>query len=289
MTVYIELTSAGADTGPFNLYSNVDLYTSAFEVGVSRLDLTNGYTSNVVPNETTSIRIKSSGNCINYIDIKVDTSNNPFACDTLGGASSFGILAGTTITNTGSTTIAGNLGLYPGNSVVGFPPGTITGEYYVNSTIASNSLNDANNAFTCLNSLSTTGSVGANIGGTAITPGIYSVSDTLTITGIVTLDGLGDPNAVFIFQIPSTFNPAAGAIVELIDDARPGNVYWLVGSSATLGAGSVIVGNIIASDSITINSGVTLTGRAFALTGSMILDTSNITSAVCTINPCSIL
>jgi hypothetical protein len=74
MTVYIELTTAGADTGPFNLYSNVDLYTSAFEVGVSKIDLTSGYTSNIVPNGTTAIRIKSSGSCIDYVDIKVDTT-----------------------------------------------------------------------------------------------------------------------------------------------------------------------------------------------------------------------
>lgn len=285
MTVLITLTTAGADSGPFNLYSNLDGYTSSFESGVSKASLLAGYPSALVPDYTTTVRVKSNGLCTNYIDIILDPPT-PYVCDTLGSSSSFSILAATTVTNSGGTTIIGDLGLYPGTSVTGFPPGTISGISHITDGAASIAQTDANDAFTCLNSLSTTGSVGADIGGTTITPGVYSVTSSLAITGTVTLDGGGDPDSVFIFQIPTTFIPAVSAFVDLINSAQAGNVYWLVGSSATLSVASTIYGNVIALTSITIESAAKLSGRAIALTGAITMDSNYIENEVCTINPC---
>ena len=286
MTVYIIFTVAGSNTGPFNLYSDVDGYISPFESGVSKANLLAGYTSILVPLGTTIIRAISAGICENYIDMEIATAS-VVSCDTLGRASNFAILGYSTITNTGATIITGNLGLSPGTSVTGFPPGVVVGTQYVAGTDSANAKIDAQAAYDCLLALSSTGSVGADIGGTVIDPGIYSVSSSLAVTGAVTLNGGGDPNAVFIFQIPSTFIPATNAIIELTNGTQPCNVYWLVGSSATLSVGSTTVGNIIALASITFNTNATLTGRAFALTGAVTMDTNIITYCQCTINPCT--
>ena len=232
--------------------------------------------------------------CCNPTTTTTSTSNTTtttttiVACATLARASSFAVLAASTVTNTGGTVVTGDLGLFPGTSITGFPvPGTVIGTIHQTDAAASNAQIDALAAFTALNLLTPTGSVLADIGRTTISPGIYSVSSTLAITGTVTLDGGGDPNAVFVFQIPSTFIPATSAIVSLTNSAQAGNVYWVVGSSATLSTSSVIRGNIIAQASVTLNTSAQLTGRAFALTGAVTMDT-NIVNAVlapCTINP----
>ena len=233
-------------------------------------------------------------NCVDIIcPVILDCSlegfiENVTSCTTLGRASNFDILAHANITNTGATVIPNNLGLYPGTSVVGFPPGIVNGIQHITDTTASNAKDDATAAFICLGALTPTGSVLADIGGTTITPGVYSVSSSLTITGTVTLDGEGDPDAIFVFQIPTTFLPTSSTIVSLINNAQPCNVYWVTGSSATLDTGANVVGNIIANISVTFDTGASLTGKAFALTGSVTLDTNIITECQCTINPCSI-
>lgn len=206
-------------------------------------------------------------------------------CPTLGRAHEFNILAASTITNTGATFITGDLGLYPGTSVTGFPPGEVDGSQNITDVVAQNAQTDALAAFTAFNLLTPTNSVGADIGGETLVAGIYEVSSSLAITGTVTLDGLGDPDAVFIFLIPSTFIPATNAIVSLVDGAQAGNVYWIVGSSATLSTDSFIKGNIIAQTSVTLNTHAELIGRAFALTGAVTLDDNDITLVPCTINP----
>lgn len=213
------------------------------------------------------------------------TTTLNIACATLGNASGFTVLAASTITNTGATVVTGDLGLYAGTSVTGFPPGSVIGTQHITDAAAQNAQTAANSAYTGFNGLTPTGSVGADIGGTTITPGIYTVSSSLGITGTVTLNGGGNPNAVFVFLIPSTFIPATSAVVSLTNGAQAGNVYWIVGSSATLSTGSNTKGNIIAQTSVTLNTNAQLTGRAFALTGAVTMDTNNITGAPCTINP----
>jgi hypothetical protein len=206
-------------------------------------------------------------------------------CETLGSAGSFAVLANTTITSAGVSDVTGDLGTYPGVSITGFPPGTLTGVKHINDTESLNAQSDANSAFSSLGALTPTGSVSGDIGGTTITSGVYSVGSTLAITGTLTLDGQGNPDALFIFQIPSTFSPGAGSVISLTNGAQPGNVYWLVGSSATLGANSTLVGNIVAFTSISVGANTSIDGRLIALGGAVTLDTNTVTYCQCSANP----
>ena len=126
----------------------------------------------------------------------------------------------------------------------------------------------------------------ADIGGDTVTAGVYTFASSAAITGTLTLDGQSDPDATFVFIVPSTYIPADNAIIELTNGAQPCNVYWLVGSSATLSIDSQTVGNIIAVASVTMNTGAQLTGRAIALTGAVTLDTNVVTECECSVNPC---
>ena len=206
-------------------------------------------------------------------------------CEALGRAAGFAILGASTVTNTGATEITGDLGLYPGTSVTGFPPGTVNGLSYITDTQAQNAQTDAQAAFTCLGALTGT-TISGDIGEQTLTPGVYVAASSIGVTVGLTLDGGGDPNATFVFVIGSTFIPATGAVMSLINGAQSCNVWWIVGSSATLSNGSETSGNIIAQTSITINTGAQLTGRAFALTGAVTMDSNNIGNCNCTTNPC---
>ena len=208
-------------------------------------------------------------------------------CATLGVAASFVILGASTVTNTGTSVITGDLGLSPGTSVTGFPPGIINGAQHITDAIAAAAQGSAQAAYDCLSALSPESTLGEDIGGTTVSAGVYDFASSAAITGTLTLDGGGDPDAIFIFQIPSTLVTATSAVVSLINGAQAGNVYWLVGSSATIGTSTTMVGNIIADQSVTMVTGATLTGRAFALVAAVTLDTNTITGADCTINPCT--
>ena len=197
----------------------------------------------------------------------------------LASAASFAVLGATTVTNTGASVVTGNLGLYPGTSIIGFPPGTV-----VNGTIqdttpaAAQAQVDLTTAYTTLNALPPTGgTLAADIGGTTITPGVYNVVSTLAITGTVNLNAGGNPNALFIFQIPSTFIPAVGSTVLLTGGAQAANVYWVVGSSATINNGSTFEGNVLAEASITAGTTVTGSMRLLARTGAVTLDDTTVT------------
>ena len=200
----------------------------------------------------------------------------------LGTAANFAVLAGTTVTNTGSTTITGDLGLSPGTSVTGFPPGQVSGTQHVADTTAAQAENDLTAAYNDAAARPTTATVPVELGGTTQTPGVYdSLAGTFGITGALTLDAQGDPNAVFVFKAASTLITASASTVNLVNGAQACNVFWQVGSSATLGTGSNLQGNILALTSITVTTGVTMDGRALARNGAVTLDTNNITAANC--------
>jgi hypothetical protein len=192
-----------------------------------------------------------------------------------GAADNFVILAGSTVTNTGTTTITGDLGVSPGTSVVGFPPGIVNGTIHAGNATAAQAQIDSTSAFTDAAARSPFTTVtGDTLGGLNLAPGIYR-GGTLSLTGNITLTG--DANAVWIFQAASTLDTAAGSHVNLGGDARASNVYWTVGSSATLGANSVFKGNILAYASITLYNGAELDGRALAQTGAVTLNANNVT------------
>jgi len=212
----------------------------------------------------------------------------------LGNATSFSVLSGSGISNTGATVVYGDVGLSPttGAAITGFPPGTVEGTIYavdlfgpagsVNDpgllTLAKNDLTTAYNDAAGRTPATT---VGTELGGTTLTPGVYdSASGTFGITETLTLDGQGDPNAVFIFQTESTLITASYSVVYLINSAHVCNVFWQVGSSATIGTYSDVVGNILAFTSITLNTGATVDGRVLALNGAVTLDTNIIGQTV---------
>ena len=194
----------------------------------------------------------------------------------LGTAATFGVLAASTVTNTGNTVVTGDLGLYPGTSVTGFPPGTVSGTQHINDTAAQAAQTAANSAFIAGNALTPATVISGDIGGQTLAPGIYTSASTIGITGTVTLDASGNANAYWVFQIGSALTTASASAVSLVNGASAANVFWLVGSSATLGTGSTFKGTIIAQASITATTTVAVTGRLLALTAAVTLDNNQI-------------
>jgi Ice-binding-like len=206
----------------------------------------------------------------------------------LGTASTFAVLAGTTVTNTGPTTVSGDLGVSPGSAVTGFPPGVVTGVIHAADAAAAQAQVDLTTAYGDAAGRTPSSALAAAIGGLTLTPGVYNAPAAVGVTGTVTLDGQGDPGAVFILQTGSTLTTASGSVVNLINGAQACNVFWQVGSSATLGTGSTFAGNIIALTSVTVTTGVTVAGRVLARNGAATLDSDAIARpAVCTVVPSS--
>jgi hypothetical protein len=196
----------------------------------------------------------------------------------LGTAANFAVLAGSTVTNTGHSTITGFLGLSPGTAVTGFLTGLLDGTLFAANGVAAQAKTDLAAAYGDVSSRPTTDTIPVELGGTTQTPGVYaSAAGTFGITGTLTLDAKGDPNAVFIFKAASTLITASASRVNLVNGAQASNVFWLVGSSATLGTYSVLRGNVLALASITVTTGVTVDGRMLARTGAVTLDTDVIT------------
>jgi hypothetical protein len=196
----------------------------------------------------------------------------------LGTAADYAVLAASTVTNTGATTITGNLGLSPGTSVTGFPPGQVKGSIDVADSAALQAQNDLTAGYNAAAASPVTATIPVELGGTTETPGVYaSPAGTFGITGTLTLDAQGDPNAIFIFKAASTLITASASNVVLVNGAQASNVFWVVGSSATLGTNSILKGNVLAQASITVTTGVTLDGRALARTAAVTLDTDTIT------------
>lgn len=198
----------------------------------------------------------------------------------LGDAGSYGILAGSTVTNTGPSVVDGDLGLSPGSAVVGFPPGDVTGETHVADAEAVDAKADLVTAYDDAASRSTTDTVAADLGGQTLVPGVYA-GGALAITGTLTLDAEGDPDAVFVFKAASSLVTASASSVALIGDADACNVFWQVTSSATLGTGSDFAGTILALSSITANTGASIDGRLLARNAAVTLDTNAVTVSAC--------
>lgn len=198
----------------------------------------------------------------------------------LGTAAPFAVLAGSTVTNTGATTITGDLGVSPGSAVTGFPPGTVNGTTHTADAVALQAQADLVTAYNDAAGRTPVTAVATELGGTTLTAGVYG-NDTLGLTGTLTLDAAGDPSSVFIFKAASTLITASNSNVALINGASACKVFWQVGSSATLGTGTKFVGNILALTSIALQTGATLDGRALARNAAVTLDTNVITTAGC--------
>jgi type VI secretion system secreted protein VgrG len=198
----------------------------------------------------------------------------------LGTASSFAVLAGSGITNTGSTTITGDVGTHPTAAMTGFGTVAITGATHPADAVAQQAKTDLTTAYNTAAAATPTTAVATELGGLTLTPGVYG-GDTLGITGALTLNTLGDPDAVFIFKASSTLITASNSSVIVLGGATACNVYWQVGTSATLGTGSSFIGTVLAAESITATTGATVQGRLLAQTAAVTLDTNTITRPQC--------
>jgi hypothetical protein len=197
----------------------------------------------------------------------------------LGTSANFAVLAGSTVTNTGSSMIVGNVGVSPGTAITGLLPSAVAGTIYSAGTVAAAAEAAVNTAYVNAAGQTPVTEVltGQNLGGLTLGPGIYTFSSSAQLTGTLTLNGGGNPNAIFIFQIGSTLTTASASAVVAENGAQAANIFWQVGSSATLGTSTTFLGNILASSSITADTGVVMGGRLLAITGAVTLDDITLT------------
>ena len=181
------------------------------------------------------------------------------------------VLGGANVTNTGLTQLTGDLGVSPGTSVTGFPPGTLTGSTHAGNATSATAMADLTTAYNDAAGRTVSPvTVAGNLGGLTLPPGLYKSTSSLSISsGDLTLDAMGDANAVFVFQMASTLTTTSGRAVILAGGAKSSNIFWQVGSSATLGTTSSFKGTIMADQSITLSTGASLNGRALARIGAV--------------------
>jgi hypothetical protein len=199
----------------------------------------------------------------------------------LATADSFAVLAGAGITNTGPTTVSGDIGTFPTTTINGAGSMTVNGTNHAGDAVTQQAKNDLVTAYNNAAGQGPTNPVAADLAGLTLTPGVYNSSSSLGLSGALTLNGGGDPNAVFVFQAGSSLTTASGSSISLINGAQSCNVFWQIGSSATLGTGSTFRGTIIALTSITVTTGTTVDGRVLARNGAVTLDTDTITRSTC--------
>jgi len=199
-----------------------------------------------------------------------------------GTTSGFAVLAGAGVTNTGPTVITGDLGTSPTASVTGFfpvdgGPGTVSGTIHQNDATATTAKTDLTTAYNDAAGRTTGAiSVSGDLTGLTLTPGLYKSTSSLAVTGAMTLNALGNANAIFIIQMATTLTTGSGSQIILSGGAQAKNIIWQVGSSATLGTNSIFKGTIMADQSITLNTGAQMSGRALARIGAVTLDTNAI-------------
>lgn len=198
--------------------------------------------------------------------------------DILGTAQQFAVLGGSTVTNTGPTMVTGDLGVWPGTAITGFPPGIVLGAIHNSDAVAQQAQADVTTAYNSLAGMASNFDLtGQDLGGMTLLPGVYTFSSSAQLTGLLRLDGLGNSAAVFVFQIGSTLTTASNSEIAAINGADGCHIYWQVGSSATLGTGTSFYGNILASASITLNTNANIIdGRALARSGAVTMDSNTV-------------
>jgi hypothetical protein len=203
----------------------------------------------------------------------------------LGTSANYSVLGASTVTNTGPSTLAQSLGLWPGTAITGFPPGLVTppGTTDTTNAAAQQAQSDLTAAYLNAAGRPLDATTTADLANLNLGAGVYAAPSkgAMALTGPLTLNGAGNASSVFIFQTNSTLITGSGSSVSLINGAQACNVFWQVGSSATLGTGSVFVGNILALTSITVNTGVTVQGRALAQNGAVTLDDDTFVAPGC--------
>jgi hypothetical protein len=203
----------------------------------------------------------------------------------LGGARTFAVLAGSGITNTGPTTITGNVGTFPNTAITGAGSITVTGTNHDGDTVTQLAKTSLVTAYNTAAAEGPTTAIAADLAGRTLKAGIYHSASSIGLSGTLTLDGASDPNSLFVFQAGSTLITSSGSNVRFINGANPCNVYWQVGSSATLGTNSNFGGTILALTSISLKTGATVDGRVLARNGAVTMDRNTIRLGNCAAVP----
>ena len=200
----------------------------------------------------------------------------------LGTADAFAVLGASTVTNTGPTVVNGNLGVYPGTAITGFPPGTLNGTRHSNNAVALQAHGDAITAYNQLAAQSIdVDRSGVDLAGLTLLPGVHGFNSGAALTGTLILDAQSNPAAVFVIRVAEALTVGAGSSVQLVGGTQSCNVFWQIGSSATLLSNAALVGTVVANDSITLVTGASIAGRALALNAAVTLDSNTVTRSVC--------
>jgi hypothetical protein len=227
------------------------------------------------PQAGARLQLGRAPNFVNTIDQLTAAVNAPESIRRvpLGSAGKFAVLAGSTVTNGGPTVVTGDLGVSPGSAVVGFPPGIVKdGSIHAGDGAAAKAKHDLTVAYNNAAGRKNPHMLPSDIGGMTIAPGLYRAPVSLAITGNVTLNGKGDPDSVFIFQVPSKLTVSVNSSVTLIGRAKAKNIFWQIGTSASLKKASVFKGIILAHASISLGTGATVAdGRLLARVGAVTL------------------
>ncbi|TFD64567.1 ice-binding family protein [Cryobacterium sp. Hb1] len=216
----------------------------------------------------------------------VTLGSNTFTTDPevdLGRASTYAILATTSVANTGDSSFDGDIGVSPGTSVTGFPPDVVTGTIHVGDAAAAAAQVDLAAAYKDSAARPASGTVIGDLAGRTLTSGVYKAAAALAISTTLTLDGQGNPNAIFIIQVNAAFNTGAGSSVILTNGAQASRVYWQVAGAVSLGAASAFTGTIIGMAAISIGPGVSYLGRALTANGAVSVGTASFTSPAPTV------
>ena len=202
-------------------------------------------------------------------------------------AQAYAVLAGSTVTNTGSSIVTGDLGVSPGTAVTGFPPGLVLGgTTNAGNAAAAQAQIDNTAAYNYLAGEEVTETLtGEDLGGLTLVPGVYFFKTSAQLTGTLTLNAQGNTSAVWVFQIGSTLTTASNSSVVIENGGQNCNVFWQIGSSATLGTGTSFIGNILADQSITLNTDALLAGSALAQVGAVTLESNTVTVSACAVPP----
>ena len=221
--------------------------------------------------------MKTLRTCLLFVSFGAGSVLGSAVAPPMGTAGSFAVLAGSTVTNTGSSMIGGDMGVWPGSAITGFPPGIESvGTIYTADPVAMQAEADLSTAYNFAAGEACGTVLSGDLGGRTLTPGVYCYTSSAQLDGTLTLDALGDPSAVFLFQIGSTLMTGSASSVLLTGGGLGSNLFWQVGSSATLGTASDFAGSILAYASITLTTGADIScGQALA-GAAVTMDTNNV-------------
>ena len=234
-----------------------------------------------------AVRIAAAGSPLLLVGV-LSVASPAYAAEApvgLGTAGTYSVLGGQTVTNTGPSILSGDLGVSPGSAITGFPPGKVGGSTHAGDAVAKQAQLDLVVAYNDAAGRAPTASVAGDLGGRTLTAGVYKSTGPLGLTGPLTLDAQGDPNAVFIFQVASTLITASASTVNVINSAQACRIFWQVGTSVTLGTNSSFKGTVMALTSTSNNTNAVIEGRLLVRTGQVSLENNAFTTPGCVTTP----